>query len=154
MQFYNQQRATIVIIVHVLIIAVMLVVAFFPHVFVGAKTAPYSGVYIPFSANISDWGSQVCEVMTVGGCDYFASNELAAAWGYLVSVEATGVEMELVDLVMDLGNGQDLWKVEFTIIGEQGDSETHLIYAVMSGELLDRIVSLDGVLIVGGLPWN
>jgi hypothetical protein len=153
-QILNQQRTTIVIVVHVLIIAVMLVVAFFPHVFVEAKTAPYSGVYIPFSANISDWGSQVCEVMTVGGCDYFASNELAAAWGYLASVEATGVEMELVDLVMDLGNGQDLWKVEFTIIGEQGDSETHLIYAVMSDELLDRIVSLDGVLIVGGLPWN
>lgn len=154
MQFYNQQRAMIVIVVHVLIIAVMLVVAFFPHVFVGAKTAPYSGVYIPFSANISDWGSQVCEVMTVGGCDYFASNELAAAWGYLVSVEATGVEMELVEPVVDLGNGQELWEVQFTITGEKGTAETHQAYAVMSAGLLDRVVSLDGILITGGLPWN
>ena len=153
MQMYNQQRATIVIVVHVLIIAVMLVAAFFPHVFVGAKTAPASGIYIPFSENISDWGSRVCEIMTVGGCDYFASNEMAAAWDYLASVKATGVGMEPVELVLDLGNGQDLWKVEFLVTRPSG-IETHLAYAVMCDGLLDRVVSLDGFLIVGGLTWN
>lgn len=154
MQIYNQQRATIVIVAHALIIVVVLVTAFFPHVFVGAKTASSSGVYIPFSGNTSDWGSQVCETMTVGGCDYFTSNEMTAAWGYLVSVKATGVGMNLIEPVVDLGNGQDLWKVEFAITQEQGDTETHQAYVVMSDGLLDRVVSLDGVLIVGGLPWN
>ena len=154
MQIYNQQRATIVIIAHALIIAVVLVTAFFPHVFVGAKTASSSGVYIPFLGNTSDWGSQVCKAMTVGGCDYFTSNELTAAWGYLESVDATGVDMNLVEPVVDLGNGQDLWMVELAITHTSGDVETHQAYAVMSDGLLDRVVSLDGVLIVGGLSWN
>ena len=151
MQMYNQQRATIVIVVHVLIIAVMLVVAFFPHVFVGAKA---SGVYVPFLSNTSDWGSQVCKFMTVGGCAYFTSNELTATWGYLASIEAVGVEMEFVESIVDLGNGQDLWKVEFVIIHGTGDVETHQAYVVMSDGLLDRVVSLDQILIVEGLPWN
>jgi hypothetical protein len=91
--------------------------------------------------------------MTVGGCDYFASNEMAAAWDYLASVKATGVGMEPVELVLDLGNGQDLWKVEFLVTRPSG-VETHLAYAVMCDGLLDRVVSLDGFLIVGGLTWN
>ena len=152
MQILNQQRSTIVISVHILVISIMLVAAFFPQVFVEAKTS--GAYYVPFSANTSDWGSQVCKAMTVGGCDYFTSNELTAAWGYLESVDATGVDMNLVEPVVDLGNGQDLWMVELAITHTSGDVETHQAYAVMSDGLLDRVVSLDGVLIVGGLPWN
>ena len=151
MQILNQQRTTIVIVVHVLIIAVMLVAAFLPQVFVGAKALE---VYVPFLANRSDWGSQVCRFMTVGGCAYFTSNELTAAWGYLASIEAAGVEMELVKSIVDLGNGQDLWKVEFVISHGTGDIETHQAYVIMSDGLLDRVVSLDQILIVDGLPWN
>ena len=151
MQFYNQQRTTIVIVVHVLIIAAMLVAVFLPQVFVGAKAFR---VYTPFLANRSDWGSQVCRFMTVGGCAYFTSNELTAAWGYLASIEAAGVEMELVESVVDLGNGQDLWKVEFVISHWTDDVETHQAYVVMRDGLLDRVVSLDQILIVEGLPWN
>ena len=151
MQILNQQRTTIVIVVHVLIIAVMLVAAFLPKVFVGAKA---SEMYVPFLANRSDWGSQVCRFMTVGGCAYFTSNELTAIWGYLASIEAAGVEMEFVESIVDLGNGQDLWKVEFVISYGTGDIETHQAYVVMSDGLLDRVVSLDQILIVDGLPWN
>lgn len=151
MQILNQQRTTIVIVVHVLIIAVMLVAAFLPKVFVGAKA---SEVYVPFLANRSDWGSQVCRFMTVGGCAYFTSNELTAVWGYLASIEAVGVEMELVESIVDLGNGQDLWKVEFVISHWTDDVETHQAYVVMRDGLLDRVVSLDQILIVEGLPWN
>ena len=151
MQILNQQRTTIVIVVHVLIIAVMLVAAFLPKVFVGAK-APE--VYVPFLVNRSDWGSQVCRFMTVGGCAYFTSNELTAAWGYLASIEAAGVGMEFVESIVDLGNGQDLWKVEFVISHWTDDVETHQAYVVMRDGLLDRVVSLDQILIVEGLPWN
>lgn len=150
MQILNQQRTMIVTVIHVLIIGVMIVAAFLPQVFVGAKA---SGVYVPFLPNTSDWGSQVCKFMTVGGCAYFTSYELAAAWGYLASIEAAGVEMELVESIVDLGNGQDLWKVEFLVTRPSG-IETHLAYAVMCDGLLDRVVSLDGFLIVGGLTWN
>lgn len=151
MQILNQQRTTIVIVVHVLIIAVMLVAAFLPIVFVGAKA---SEMYVPFLANRSDWGSQVCRFMTVGGCAYFTSNELTATWGYLASIEAVGVEMELVESIVDLGNGEDLWKVEFVISHWTDDVETHQAYVIMRDGLLDRVVSLDQILIVEGLPWN
>ncbi len=151
MQILNQQRTMIVTVIHVLIIGVMIVAAFLPQVFVGAKA---SGVYVPFLPNTSDWGSQVCKFMTVGGCAYFISNELTAAWGYLASIEAAGVEMEFVESIVDLGNGQDLWKVEFVISHGTGDIETHQAYVVMSDGLLDRVVSLDQILIVDGLPWN
>jgi hypothetical protein len=141
----------IVTVIHVLIIGVMIVAAFLPQVFVGAKA---SGVYVPFLPNTSDWGSQVCKFMTVGGCAYFTSYELAAAWGYLASIEATVVEMVLVEPVVDLGNDQGLWKVEFVIVHGTGDVESHQAYVVMSDGLLDRVVSLDQILIVEGLPWN
>lgn len=151
MQILNQQRTMIVTVIHVLIIGVMIVAAFLPQVFVGAKA---SGVYVPFLPNTSDWGSQVCKFMTVGGCAYFTSYELAAAWGYLASIEATVVEMVLVEPVVDLGNDQGLWKVEFVIVHGTGDVESHQAYVVMSDGLLDRVVSLDQILIVEGLPWN
>lgn len=151
MQILNQQRIMIVTVIHVLIIGVMLVAAFFPHVFVGAKA---SGVYVPFLPNTSDWRAQVCKFMTVGGCAYFTSNELAAAWGYLASIEAAGVEMELVESIVDLGNGHDLWKVKFVISHGTYEVEIHQAYVVMSDGLLDRVVSLDQILIIEGLPWN
>lgn len=152
MQILNQQRSTIVISVHILVISIMLVAAFFPQVFVEAKTS--GAYYVPFSANTSDWGSQVCKMMTVGGCAYFTSSELDAAWVYLDSVDAAGVEMELVEFVINLGNEQDLWKAEFVISHSDGGVETHQAYVVMTNRFLDRVVSLDQILIVGGLPWN
>jgi hypothetical protein len=148
---YYQQRATILAGVNVLIVALLVTIAFFPNVLAGAKSDA-NEIYIPFSADRSEWGDHICAGMTTGGCDYFRSAEMDAAWIVLSNLDAKGASVRYVERILDLGHGLELWKMDLVIVRNDEDAQEYSMYATarnIDGNLhLDRVVSIGGLLLV------
>lgn len=108
---------------------------------------------IQFTGDRSALASSICEGMTEGGCAYFKDAEVNAVWSYLTSVKASAVSLKRVEHVIDLDYGFELWRFEGVVELSGGGSEPFELYATTSQGLIDRVISVNGVLVTSG-TWS